>query len=395
MDIQSLKDNVQREVDAIADQLIACSDWMADNPELGLEEFKAAERLTAMLEDAGAAVTRGIADLPTAFQAELPGSSDGPTIAIIAEYDALPDVGHGCGHNIIANTAIGAALALIRLEALAQLPGRVLVIGTPAEENAGGKIDILEHGYFDNVDAAIMIHPGFEDQLAAQHMTALSVEFEFYGKTAHAALDPYLGLNALDAMIQTFVNVGLLRQQVRAEARIHGVITHGGEAPNVIPAYTASRFEVRSFDVDYAQDLRRRVIACAEGAATATGTRLEWHEFAKPYLSYEPNTVLGKVAQANMAALGRTVIPSEPVQASSDFGNVSQVAPAMCMMLAMCDPGINWHSKEVADATISPRGHAVLLRGAKLLAMSALDLLGSPDLIAQARQEHQAAVNPA
>ena len=298
MDVSGLKEMVQQAIDEIAPLLIECSDWMADNPELGLEEYQASARLTDMLEESGAAVERGIADLPTAFRATLAGSqSGGPTIAVLAEYDALADVGHGCGHNLIANAAIGAGMALSRLGQQADLPGKVVVIGTPAEETAGGKIDILEHGFFGDVDAAIMMHPSTEDRIAGKSLTIYGIEFEFHGKPAHAAVDPFQGINALDAVIQTFVNVGLLRQQVRPNARIHGVITNGGGAVNIIPMYAACRFGVRSLDVKYAQELRDRVIACAEGAALATGAKFEWHEFMRPYLSYLPNDALGEVVK--------------------------------------------------------------------------------------------------
>jgi amidohydrolase len=395
-DIQRLKEKVQREIDDIALVLIECSDWMADNPEIGLEEFQTSARLAGMLEQAGAEVERGIAGLPSAFRAALPGSNSArPVIAVLAEYDALPEVGHGCGHNIIANSAIGAGMALSRLGKqgeLADLAGKVVVIGTPAEENAGGKIDLLEHGVFGEVDAAIMIHPTTSDQISGPNLTVYSIEFEFYGKPAHAAMDPYLGINALDAVIQTFVNIGLLRQQVRSDGRIHGIITNGGGATNVIPAYAACRLEVRAFDLPYAQELKRRVIACAEAAAIATGARLEWHEFMKPYLSYLPNHVLDEVVKSNMEALGRTVAYSERDYASTDLGNVSQAVPASCGLFGICGEGVGWHSKEVAAATRTDRGHAALLAAAKTLAMSTLDLLCNPDLIASAKREHEAAV---
>ena len=393
--ISSLKEKVQHEIDEIAPQLVECSDWMADHPEIGLQEFQASARLADMLEASGAEVERGIAGLPTAFRAALSGSGlEEPTVALLAEYDALPDVGHGCGHNIIGNAAVGAGMALSRLgrrDKLDDLPGKVVVIGTPAEENFAGKIDLLEHGYFDGVDAAIMVHPTTRDQIAARHLAAYGIEFEFYGKPAHAAFDPYQGINALDAVIQTFVHIGLLRQQIRSGARIHGVITDGGGATNVIPAYAACRFEVRAFDVGYAQDLQRRVIACAEGAATATGARLEWHAFMRPYLSYLPNDLLGGVLSANMASLGRTVGRTEEVYGSTDFGNVSQVVPAAYALLSICGPDVGWHSQEVAAATKSERGHDTLIEAAKLLAMSAVDLLGDPDLVARVKQEHRLA----
>jgi amidohydrolase len=396
VDIQPLKEKVQREIDEIAPLLIECSDWMADNPELGLQEHQASARLAEMLERSGAEVVRCIADLPTAFLGNLAnGSSGGPTIAMLAEYDALPEVGHGCGHNIIGNAAVGAGMALSRLGRrgeLGDIPGKVIVIGTPAEESAGSKIDILEHGYFTDVDAAIMIHPSTSDEIAARHLTVFGIDFEFHGKSAHAALDPYQGINALDAVIQTFVNISLLRQQLQSEARIHGVITNGGGAVNVIPAFAACRFGIRSFDVEYNHKLKERVIDCAKAAATATGAKLEWHEFMRPYLSYIPNDVLGDVLQANMEALGRTVEQAEDVYGSTDFGNVSQVVPTAYALFSLCSKDVGWHSKAVATATKSTCGHGVLIEAAKTLAMSTLDLLGDPKLITRAKREHQTAV---
>ena len=198
--------------------------------------------------------------------------------------------------------------------------------------------------------------------------------------------------NALDAVIQTFVNVGLLRQQVRSEARIHGVITNGGGAVNIIPMYAACRFGIRSLDLSYAQELKERVIACAKGAATATGTRLEWHEFMRPFLSYLPNQVLGEMVKTNMEALGHPAGPRREGGASTDFGNVSQVVPTVYPLFGICDKGVAWHSKEVAAATRTERGHAALIAAAKTLAMSTLDMLGDSDLIARAKQEHQTMV---
>lgn len=401
-DVAALKAEAQREVEQISRMLIDCSDWMAANPELGLQEYQASAKLTEMLEEFGADVERGIAGLDTAFRATLPGGNpDGPTIAIIAEYDALPDVGHGCGHNIIANAAIGAGIALARLSQQGLLPGRVVVLGTPAEEsavpNAGGKIPVLEHGYFDGVDAAIMIHPMTEDYIALNpSMVAYGIDFMFHGRAAHAAANPHTGINALDAVIQTFNNVGMLRQQVRSEARIHGVVTSGGGAPNVIPPYAACRFRIRSYDPVYAADLKRRVVACAAGAATATGARLEWKEYIKPYQSYVPNHTLGALMRANMEAIGRDVQdgPSREGGGSTDFGNVSHEVPSVYAYIGICGEEAGWHSRAVAEATTTQRGHAALIAGAKTMAMTAIDLLTNAAAIAAAKTEHTAAMAP-
>lgn len=394
-EVLALKDQVIREVERIAPQLIETSDWMADNPEIGLQEYKASARLTDMLEEYGASVDRGIAGLPTAFEARLPGNNpdqDGK-VAIIAEYDALADVGHGCGHNIIATAAIGAGIALSTLAG--KLPGSVVVLGTPAEEsgvpNAGGKIPVLDHGHFAGVDAAIMIHPMTEDAISLNSsLVAHGLEFEFHGRAAHAAANPQEGRNALDAMLIFFNSVGLLRQQVRSDARIHGVITYGGGAPNVIPPYTSCRFRVRGTEADYCEELVRRIVACAEAGAMAAGCTVEWREYLRPYLNMIPSHTLGASFRENLEALGRDVMDERPNggSGSTDFGNVSQIVPAVTANLGICGPEAGWHSKEVAAATKTERGHAAILAGAKSMAMTAIDLLVNPELRAQAKEEH-------
>jgi amidohydrolase len=396
-EIAQLKQSVERTVDGVADQLIALSDWMADHPEIGYQEVQASGRLTALLDEFGADVERGVAGLPTAFRAALPGGREGPRVGIIAEYDALPEVGHGCGHNIIATAAIGAGIALSRIGG--KLPGSVVVVGTPAEESAvpdpGGKIALLEAGVLDGLDAALMIHPGTEDQLGlTPSLVAYGLEFEFFGRPAHAAVNPHEGLNALDAMILFFSGISLLRQQTRDDARLHGVILHGGSAPNVIPHYTKARFRIRARDRAYADELQRRVIACAEGAATATGTHMEWHEYARPYLNTLPNEILAAAFGANMEALGRTLTPEDEHEgaASTDLGNVSQVIPAVQAILGICGPEAGWHTKEVAAATKTERGHAAIVAGAKSIAMTAIDVLASDELRARAWEEHRAAM---
>lgn len=396
-ELDELKQAVQREIDQAAGLLIETSDWMYANPEIGLQEHMASARLTEILTEFGAAVERGIAGMPTAFAAELPGGKPGPRVAVVAEYDALPGVGHGCGHNIIATAALGAGLALARLGD--RLPGSVVVLGTPAEEstvpNAGGKIPILANGYFDNVDAAVMVHPWTEDAISNDtSLVAHGLDFTFRGQTAHAAANPHEGINALDAMIIMFTSVGLLRQQIRSDARIHGVITNGGAAPNVIPDYTTCRFRVRAVDPAYARELVERVVACAEAGAKATGARMEWREYMPPYLNMVPNERLGAALKENMEALGRPVMQREREgsSGSTDFGNVSHRVPSACLNIGICGPEAGWHTRAVADATVTERGHAAIVAGAKSLAMTALDVLFDAAMRQQAKEEHTAAM---
>lgn len=396
-DSAKLKRDACRAVEEAAPELVAISDWMYANPELGLQEVRAAERLTGLLESRGAQLERGIAGLPTAFRARMTRSFERPTIAIIAEYDALPDVGHGCGHNIIATAAIGAGLAL---RAIAdRLPGSVVVLGCPAEEsavpNAGGKIYLIESGYFDDVDAAIMIHPMNETRIGSgSSLVARGVEFEFFGRPAHAAAAPHDGINALDAVIQMFNGVAALRQQLRPSVRVHGVITNGGGAPNVIPPYTSARFRVRATTPDEAEQVLQKVVRCAEAGALAAGTRVEWKEYIRPYLNMIPNRTIGDAFGANLRALGLVVQESPPVDGagSTDFGNVSHRVPAVEAYLKICGPEAGWHSTEVARATTTEEGHEAIVNGASGLAMTAIDLLTSPALLDRARAEFAVSV---
>ena len=392
-----LKQAARAAVEEIAPELIGLSDWMYANPELGLQEVKAAERLTALLEHHGAKVERGIAGLPTAFRAQVTPSTERPTIAIIAEYDALPEVGHGCGHNIIATSAIGAGLALRSVAG--SLPGSVVVLGCPAEEsavpNAGGKIYLVESGFFDEIDAAIMIHPMNENRIGSgSSLVARGVQFEFFGKPAHAAAAPHDGVNALDAVIQMFNGVSALRQQLRPSVRVHGVITNGGGAPNVIPPYTSARFRVRATTPGEAEEVLQKVVRCAEAGALAAGARLEWREYIKPYLNMIPNHTIGEAFGDNLRSLGLDVqeSPTSDGAGSTDFGNVSHRVPAVEAYLKICGPEAGWHSKEVAVATTTDEGHDAIVNGAAGLAMTAIDLLTSASLLENARTEFEASI---
>lgn len=385
-------------IDALAPELIAISDWMYENPELGHQEREAVAQLTAALESHGATLEREIAGMETAFRATFPGRVGEPMVAILAEYDALPEVGHGCGHNIIATAAIGAGIAV---GSLAQdLPGAITVLGCPAEESAvpdaGGKIPLVEQGYFDNVDAAIMIHPGTENYVPLDStLVAYGLEFEFFGKPAHAAGAPHEGINALDAVIGTFNGISALRQHLKPDVRVHGVITHGGGAPNVIPPYTAARFRVRSADPVYAREVVDKVVRCAEAGALAAGATLKWRQYIKPYQNMIPSSRVSSLIERNMRALGLPL--SERAQdgaGSTDFGNVSHVVPAGQAVVRICGEEAGWHSKEVANSTITPLGHEAILNGAKTLAMTAIDLICSPEDVQVAHEEHDLTAGP-
>jgi amidohydrolase len=388
--LTKLKDEACAQLDSRRAEILAVSRSIWEHPELGLQEHHAAGLLTSKLAEAGLHVDAGIAGMETAFRADIGRGK--PVVALMAEYDALPGVGHGCGHNIIAAGTLGAALALAAVAD--SLPGTVRVFGTPAEEsaveNAGGKAPILRDGHLKDVDAAIMIHPGSRTLAAMQpSLAARALKVEFFGKAAHAASAPHLGVNALDAVIQTFNAVNALRQQVQPDARIHGVITHGGDAPNVIPAYAAARLRIRAQKASYLKDLYNRVLACAQGAAQATGARLEWREDVHPYHNTVPSRAIADALTANLRRLGAKVdaVEEGAGSGSTDFGNVSHAVPACYAYLAIAPKGTPGHSEDMCKAAISKAGLEACTTGAKLLALTAIDLLTDKALMKRAKAE--------
>jgi amidohydrolase len=384
--MSTLKTAISQSVDRLADDLEALSHQIHRHPELAFEEVKACGWLSEFLSRQGFKVEMGVAGVDTAFRATIE-TGDGPTIAILCEYDALPGIGHACGHNVIATSGVGAGAALAAIKD--RLPkGRVQVIGTPAEEGGGGKVKLINGGVFADVDCAMMIH-GFDRTLLHQDLLGIvRVTFEYIGKAAHASTDPWVGVNALDACIQTFNAISMLRQQVRPECRIHGVITNGGAAANIIPEYAASTFYVRAPRIDTMWELYRRVVACAEGAAKAAGAELKVTQLENVYEPLKRNQVLLDLFAANMQTAGLVEGEAIPDRlGSSDIGNVSQVIPAIQPMVAIAPLGTAIHSREFADAAVRPLARQGLVAAAKTMAMTVLDLLAEPARVEQAKQE--------
>src|SRR5215471_1513132 len=309
--LDDAKTRVAEAVDRLADDLERLSHRIHANPELCFKEEKAAAWLTDFLERQGAHVERGVGGLPTAFRATIPGRGPGPTIAIMAEYDALPNIGHACGHNIIATAGVGAGAALAA--ALRTLPfsGRVQVIGTPAEEGGAGKVKLMEAGVFKDVDAAMMIHGRCGTQVWRPSLGIIKVKCEFFGKASHASSWPWSGVNALNAMIQLFVSLDQMRQQIKPDARIHGIITKGGDQANIIPEHTASEFYLRAPAKDYCQELLRRFEACAQGAATATGCRVSVVSDPIVHDPLKPNFVMAQLFGKNLERIDFPVDPDD------------------------------------------------------------------------------------
>ena len=384
--MNALKQRIADAVERLGDELSALSSRIHAHPELAFEETRASGWLCEFLDKQGFRVERSAGGVDTAFRASLE-TGPGPTLAILCEYDALPGVGHACGHNVIAAAGAGAGAALMAARD-GLPPGRVVVIGTPAEERGGGKGVLVEAGVFEDVDGAMMIH-GFDRTLLHQDLLGVArVTFEWAGKAAHASVDPWEGVNALDACVQTFNAVSMLRQQMRPDCRIHGVVADGGAAANIIPERAVADFNVRGPNLEAMWALHRRVVACAEAAAAATGTRLTVTRHRDVYEPLKRNQTLLDVFEDNLRAAGLSEGPPAPDRlASSDIGNVSQVTPTIHAWIAIAPLGTAIHTREFATAAAGPMARVGLLAGAKLMALSAVDLLADPARLAAMKEE--------
>ncbi|MDH4067371.1 MAG: M20 family metallopeptidase [Dehalococcoidia bacterium] len=379
-----LKLQAKGSVESQRQQLIQLSLSIHDNPELGFKEEKASAWLASYLEDNGFDVERGIAGLPTAFRATYGQGS--PRVALLAEYDALPKIGHGCGHNIIGVSAVGAGVASKHI--IDQLGGSVVVLGTPGEEGFGGKIDMVKAGVFKEIDVAMIVHPDTRNMSTQEALACSSLEVEFFGRPAHAAGQPHKGINALDAMILAFTSINSLRQHIRGDARIHGIITDGGEAPNIVPAHSAAVFLIRALDNDYLSELKDRVLSCFTGASVATGAKLEYKWRDRTYAPMKNNMSLAGLFKQNLESLGRKVEAFDPRfgLGSTDMGNVSQVASSIHPAIAIASPEVLMHTPEFAAAAVSDAGHQGLIDSAKAMAMTVADIL-QPGTLDKIRQE--------
>ena len=387
MNLEGLKSSAIGEIDARRRQLSELSLRIHANPELGFHETKAASWLTQYLMENGFAIEQGICKLPTAFRGSY--GQGKPVIAILAEYDALPKLGHACGHNLIAACAVGAGVA--SKPAIDQFGGSILVIGTPSEEIKGGKAVMAEREAFNNIDIAMMVHPGVHNTVTTQALACQALEVEFFGKAAHAAARPEAGINALEAMLQSFAAINSLRQHIKTKARIHGIITDGGEAANIVPAHSAATFLVRAEDELNLEELKQRVINCFMGAATASGARLEYRWANIRYIPVRNNLTLARLFRKNMQSLGRKVKPPSTSHAfgSTDMGNVSQLVPSIHPFVAIASEEVLVHSPQFASAAASEAGIQGLLDAAKALAMTVTDLVANPEIVTKIKEEFQ------
>ena len=384
-----LKERATALVERAAGDLVALSHAIHERPELAFEERFAADALASALEAGGVEVERGAYGVETAFAARV--GEGGPHVLVCCEYDALPEIGHACGHNVIAAAGLGAGLALA---AIAEEAGAsVTILGTPAEERGGGKIMLAERGAFDGVDAALMVHPAGADFLAPTMLAMIQLDVRAHGQAAHAAGFPWRGRNALDAIVMGYVGVGQLRQHIHPSERVHGIITRGGDAPNIVPKLAGARYNVRAATTERLQRLQARVLACFEGAATATGCSLE-HRFLGPYDDLVTNEALAGAYRGNAEAIGRTFVEpsaaSNVAVGSTDMGNVSKIVPSIHPMIAVAPPTIPLHSPEFAEYAVGEMADRAAVDGAKALALTGVDVWTDPALLATARREFDA-----
>lgn len=368
-----MKEILFNEGQKIKDRLAEISEYIYHNPELGNQEFKAVEILTSFLEEHHFNVEREFLNIKTAFRATFDSKKEGPTIGYLCEYDALPEIGHGCGHNMIGPMSAGAGVLLSKI--LDEVGGRIVVYGTPAEETDGAKVILAENGVFDELDVAMMAHPASETIRSGDTIALYPLQFTYKGKTAHAAASPHEGINALNSVIQLFNGIDALRQHVTPDVRMHGIITSGGVAANIVPDEAVAQFYFRAATKETLEDVVEKVKKIAEGAALMTGATLSMERYELPYDNLVTNENLSEAFNENLRMLGITEIKEKKSAGSSDIGNVSHITPTIHPYIGISDCYITGHSRALADATITPLGHERLLVGTLALAYTGYDVL--------------------
>lgn len=381
------KEQLHEIVTGMREELQGLSDYIYENPELGLNEYKSSQAHVDLLKKHGFDVEYPYLGFDTAFRATFDSNKPGPTIAYLSEYDALPGIGHGCGHNMLGTVDTGAGIALSKV--LEETGGRVVVLGTPAEETDGVKVDMANADTFNDVDIALCTHPSDQNLMSNVSLAMEALEFEFFGKTAHAAGAPWEGINALDAAINMFNLVNASRQQLRPDARVHGIIVDGGVAANIIPEYTRVQFYVRSLDINYLQDVKAMVIRSAEAAAAATGCTMKYNYFEKSYFNMITNQKLSDTYNQNAKALGIEMIDGgDDLSGSIDMGNVSQVVPAIHSYYDITEgKPTTGHTVEFREATRTEFGYQAMMRTVEILARTGYDVITQPELLTEITEE--------
>ena len=369
-----MKEILYNEGQLIKERLAEISDYIYRNPELGNEEYKAVEALTTFLKEHGFEIECPYFGMNTAFKATFDSGKEGMTVGYLCEYDALPKIGHGCGHNMIGVMSAGAGVVLSKV--LSEIGGKIIVYGTPAEETNGGKVILTEAGAFDELDAAMIVHPDGETRASGSSSALYPIRFIYKGKTAHAASCPEKGINALNSVIQLFNGIDALRQHVTPDVRMHGIITKGGVAANIVPDEAIADFYFRASTKERVTEVVEKVKRIAEGAALMTGATLEMERYELPYDDLKTNETLSEIFNSNLRELGITDIKEAKVTGgSSDIGNVSHVAPTIHPYIGVTDCPMVGHSVEMANSTITSKAHDRLLIAALAMAYTGHDII--------------------
>lgn len=381
-----VKEKLKEEMDHITQQLWDMSDQLYHNPELGDEEFESMKLLTSFLSEHGFQIETNIVNRPTAFKAEFKSGKNGPTIAYLAEYDALPEIGHGCGHNLIGTMSVGAGIILSKI--ISETGGNVIVFGTPAEETNGAKVPMSEEGIFEDVDVAMILHPYHESVESGTALAVDALQFKYKGKTSHAAASPEQGINALDSVIQLFNGINALREHLPTDVRVHGIISEGGQAANIVPDLAIAQFYVRAKERATLDEVVNKIKNIAHGAALMTGSKVEISNYQVSYDNMVTNTNLSQTFTENLKGItGLPVKPAEHSNASIDMGNVSRVVSAIHPFIGLNDKELVLHTQEFADRTISKDGQQAFVDGALALAFTGYDVLTDNELFERIKKE--------
>ena len=368
-----MKELLLKEGQNLKDRLCEISEYIYHNPELGNEEFKAVEKLTSFLDEHNFKIEKEFLGLKTAFRAVYDSNKPGLTVGYLCEYDALPEIGHGCGHNMIGTMSAGAGVILSKI--VDKVGGRIIIYGTPAEETNGAKVIFAENGVFEELDAAMILHPSDKTTKSGTSMALYPLQFTYRGRTAHAAGCPQDGINALNSVIQLFNGIDALRQHVTPDVRMHGIITNGGVAANIVPDEAVAQFYFRAAKKETVMDVVEKVKKIAEGAALMTGATLEMERYEFPNDNLVTHENLSEAFNENLRSLGITDIVENKDFGSSDIGNVSQIVPTIHPNIGISNCRVVGHSREMADATISELGHERLITGTLALAYTGYDVL--------------------
>lgn len=383
-----MKEKIRSYLNELAGELLEISAYMYKNPELGDREFESSKRLAHLLKEHGFSIEWGIAGRQTAFRAEFSSSKPGPAVCFLAEYDALPGIGHGCGHNLIGTMSTGAGIVLSKV--LAETGGRVVVLGTPAEETNGAKVPMSEQGVFDDIDVAMMVHPSGESHMSGDSLAMDALQFTYYGKAAHAAAAPEKGINALDSVLLLFNGINALREHLPQDVRIHGIIKEGGKVANIVPDLASAQFYLRAATRAQLDGVVKKVKDIAEAAALMTGAKVEISNYELSYDNMVTNETLSEVFAKNLSDVSQKPIhPPKLSYGSMDMGNVSQVVPAIHPYIGLNDPGLVAHTKEFAEKTVSKAGRQTLVEGVLALAFTGYDCLSDPELLKAIKEEFE------